>query len=99
MNALTRLHPEDTAIAFDGDRQKISLDSNPDTMAGIELVKNDNGLVTYLSESETKQFAVFSEIFYDRGWKARLDQREEALIRTNYVVSGMPLPRGRHAFP
>ncbi len=96
MNALTRLHPEDTAIAFDGDRQKISLDSNPDTMAVIELVKNDNDLITYLSESETKQFAVFSEIFYDRGWRAWVDNREEPIIRTNYVLRGLSLPPGRH---
>ncbi|HWK04546.1 MAG TPA: YfhO family protein [Puia sp.] len=96
MNALTRLHPEDTAIAFEADRQRISLDANPDRTASIELVKNDNDLVTYLSESDTKQFAVFSEIFYNRGWRAWVDNREEPIIRTNYVLRGLSLPPGRH---
>ncbi|HEY4208611.1 MAG TPA: hypothetical protein VGM31_17415, partial [Puia sp.] len=57
MNALTRLHPADTAILFDADRRKVSLDGDPDTTAIIEMVKNDNDVITYLSESETKQFA------------------------------------------
>jgi hypothetical protein len=96
MNTLTRLHPEDTAIVFNADRPKVSLDPEPDTTAIIELVKNDNDLITYLSESETKQFAVFSEIFYDRGWKAWVDNHEAPIIRTNYALRGLSLPEGRH---
>lgn len=96
MNALTRLDPEDTAVVFDTDRQKISLDADPDSTAVIDLVRNDNDLVTYLSESETKQFAVFSEVFYDRGWKAWVDNHEEPIIRTNYALRGLSLPPGRH---
>lgn len=96
MNALTHLHPEDTAILFDADRQQVLTDPAPDTTAFIDLVKNDNDLITYLSESETKQFAVFSEIFYNRGWKAWVDNHEVPVIRTNYVLRGLSLPPGRH---
>ena len=96
MNALTHLHPEDTAIAFDTDRDRVLVDSHPDTTATIELVKNDNDLITYLSESDTRQFAVFSEVFYNRGWRAWVDNQEEPIIRTNYVLRGLSLPPGRH---
>ncbi|HTI11638.1 MAG TPA: YfhO family protein [Puia sp.] len=96
MSALTHLHPEDTAIVFNTDRQRVSVDADPDSTAFIDLVKNDNDLVTYLSESSTKQFAVFSEVFYDRGWKAWVDNREEPIIRTNYALRGLSLPPGRH---
>jgi hypothetical protein len=96
MNALTRLHPEDTAVVFSADSAKVAFDAVPDTSGSIQLLKNDNDELTYLSESHYRRFAVFSEVFYKRGWRAFIDDKEAPIIRTNYVLRGLSLPAGRH---
>lgn len=67
-----------------------------DTTATIQLLKNDNDEVTYLAQSSRRRFAVFSEVYYKRGWRAWIDDRETPIIRTNYVLRGLAVPPGRH---
>ena len=73
MNALTGFDPKDTAIVLEKDRNAVSIDPQPDSAASIQLIRNDNDVIVYRSESKTRQFAVFSEVFYDRGWKAYVE--------------------------
>jgi len=97
MNALTRFHPRDTAILFSADRGKVVYDPQPDTTkATIQLTKNDNDEISYLSQSPSARFAVFSEVYYKRGWRAWIDDHEAEIIRTNYVLRGLSVPPGRH---
>ena len=100
MDSLTRFQPKKEAILFDADRRlaSASIDPHPDTAATIRLLKNDNDVIIYRSESRTRQFAVFSEIFYNRGWRACIDNfnREQPIIRTDYALRGMSIPAGRH---
>ena len=68
-----------------------------DSTAKIQLIKNDNDLITYSSQSNTNQFAVFSEIYYEReGWKAYIDDKEAPIVRTNYALRGLAVPAGNH---
>ena len=39
-------------------------------------------------------FAVFSEIFYDKGWNAYINGELNEHYRVNYVLRGMNLPKG-----
>ena len=104
MNALTGLDPKDTAIVLEKDRKVVLTDPQPDSGGRIQLVRNDNDEIVYRSESGTRQFAVFSEVFYDRGWKAYLDGgeagedggKELPIVRTNYVLRGVSVPAGKH---
>jgi uncharacterized membrane protein YfhO len=50
----------------------------------------------YSSVTSRKRFAVFSEVFYDRGWKAYIDGAETPIIRTNYMLRGLSVPAGKH---
>jgi hypothetical protein len=96
MDSLTHFQPGAEAILFSADRGKLTFTPGPDSSAYIQLLNNDNDVVNYLSESRKQRFAVFSEIFYQRGWKAWVDDRETPIIRTNYALRGLSIPPGRH---
>ena len=95
MQALTSFNPKDTAVFFAADKSKTG-QFNTDSAATIQLVSNDNDEVTYVSNSASGGFAVFSEIYYDKGWKAYVDEKETPIVRTNYVLRGIQVPAGKH---
>ena len=96
MNDLTHFDPRDTAILFTGDSARVHYDAMTDTGDSIRLVKNDNDEISYLSQSPHARFAVFSEVYYKRGWRAWIDDKETPILRTNYVLRGLSVPKGRH---
>ena len=97
MDDLTGLDTKDTAVLFTKDQGKAVYDaaSAGDT---ISLQKADNDEMIYQSQTSGKRFAVFSEVFYDRGWHAYIDDTdtETPIIRTNYVLRGLSVPAGKH---
>lgn len=96
MKALTNFSPKDTAVLFAKDQGMVSNIAAGNPTDSIYLVKNDNDEVTYKSNSSSNRFAVFSEVFYDRGWKAYIDGKEVPIVRTNYVLRGLVVPAGQH---
>ncbi len=67
-----------------------------DTTAVISLKSYAPNYLVYEYKSASEQFAVFSEIFYDKGWTAYIDGAESPHFRTDYVLRGMILPAGEH---
>ncbi len=96
MRALDNFNPSTTAIVQESFKKYISTGLQWDTAATIQLVKNENDVVTYKFNAATPQFAVFSEVYYDRGWKAYIDDKESPIIKTNYVLRGLMVPAGSH---
>lgn len=93
MDALTNLDTKDTALLFNGDNAVTNSQSPGDT---IYLIHNDNDEMIYHSTSSQPRFAVFSEIYYNRGWQAYIDSHEVSILRTNYVLRGLAVPAGQH---
>ncbi|HRB24175.1 MAG TPA: YfhO family protein, partial [Ferruginibacter sp.] len=50
----------------------------------------------YEFNAATPQFAVFSEIYYNRGWDAFIDGKKTNYAKVNYVLRGIALPAGKH---
>jgi hypothetical protein len=52
--------------------------------------------LTYQAYSENKRLAVFSEIYYPKGWEAYIDDKPVDHIRVNYLLRGLVIPPGEH---
>lgn len=52
----------------------------------------------YVSESKTGGIAVFSEVYYPKGWKVTLDGNDvtDKLFRADYVLRALEIPAGKH---
>lgn len=96
MDALTTFNPKDTAVIEEAHKAGVTLQPQFDSTASIKLNYNDNDVAEYTSESATNQFAVFSEVYYDKGWKAYIDGKETPIVKTNYVLRGLSIPAGKH---
>ncbi len=96
MKGLSHFNPKDTAIVEEGFKVDIPFIPHHDTTATIQLVKNDNDVINYESNSNGNEFAVFSEIYYNRGWKAYIDGKETPIVKTNYLLRGLAIPSGKH---
>jgi len=94
MDALTNFNPKDTAVVEE--KYKSGIHTSIDTTAKISLIKNDNDLVEYHSTGKSDGYAVFSEIYYNAGWKVYIDGKESDIIPTNYVLRGVEIPAGDH---
>lgn len=96
MQALNTFNPEDMVIIDKREQKKVSFPPQPDSSASIELTFNRNDFIQYRSNASTNQFAVFSEVYYPRGWKAYIDDKEAEIVKVNYVLRGLPIPPGKH---
>ena len=95
MNALSNFNPRDTAVLFAQDKGAVPATGTGST-GSIRLQFNANDEAAYVSNSATGGFAVFSEVYYDKGWKAYIDGKEAPIVRTNYVLRGLTIPAGQH---
>lgn len=96
MKALDNFNPRDTAIIDKRYQSLVKGAPQFDSTANIRLTANINDTVRYEYNAATPQFAVFSEIYYDKGWNAYVDGNKSDYVRVNYVLRGMSLPAGKH---
>jgi len=65
-----------------------------DSLASINLTEYKLNYLKYNSKSTSKQFAVFSEVFYEEGWKAYINGVEVPHVNVNYILRGLEIPKG-----
>jgi hypothetical protein len=70
--------------------------STIDTIANIKLIERTPPYLKYESESALNGLAVFSEIYYPKGWHAFIDGNEVPLLRANYALRALEVPAGKH---
>ena len=93
MNLLSTFDLSNKAIVD----QRFGLSTTSYSATGSILLSSyePNHLVYDVNVDEVS-FAVFSEIFYDKGWNAYINGELNAHYRVNYVLRGMNLPKGEY---
>jgi hypothetical protein len=67
-----------------------------DSLSKIELKEFAPPYIKYESESISDGLAVFSEIYYPKGWHAFIDSKEVIILRADYVLRALEIPKGKH---
>ena len=97
LNALSNFKAKETAIIDTRFESQLKNFKFADDTTGTITLKSyaPNDLV-YNSKTKTDQLAVFSEIYYDKGWNAFIDGKPAPYFRSDYVLRAMVVPAGNH---
>jgi hypothetical protein len=97
MQAISSFDPKNEAIV---DKQYQSFINDKtvdyDSEGTIKLVSYHPDHLVYESSTSKSQVAIFSEIYYDKGWKMYIDGKEQPYFRADYVLRAAQLPIGNH---
>ncbi|MFC0876835.1 YfhO family protein [Saccharicrinis sp. FJH2] len=88
------------------DQEAVVNETYSDALGGYDFVKDTTATITleeyranylkYKSTSKTDQLAVFSEIYYPKGWDAFVDGQPVDHINADYVLRALPVHAGEH---
>jgi hypothetical protein len=67
-----------------------------DSASSIQVMEHKPNYLKYESQSQTNGFAVFSEIYYPKGWTASIDGKEAPILGADYVLRALEIPAGKH---
>jgi hypothetical protein len=67
-----------------------------DSLSQITLEEYSPDKLLYKSNNNGNGLAVFSEIYYPKGWKATIDGEAAEIKRVNYVLRALEVPAGTH---
>nr|WP_321406633.1 YfhO family protein [uncultured Carboxylicivirga sp.] len=62
----------------------------------INLMSYAPNKLIFETNTPQNQIAVFSDVYYDKGWNAYIDGNKVDHFRTNYVLRGLMIPEGSH---
>jgi len=67
-----------------------------DNAGSLTLTEYQPNYLKYQFNASSEQLAVFSEIYYDKGWNAYVDGEIVPYFRANYILRAMVIPAGEH---
>lgn len=85
--------PKSTAVI---NTSEFSITGGPTSSGNINLTRYEPNYLIYESENNNGGLAVFSEIYYDKGWNAYIDGKPVDHIRANYILRALEIPAGKH---
>ena len=92
---INKLDSKNKAIVNQTGAEQLKSRYAVDSVATINLVDYKTDELKYTSENKEDGFAVFSEIYYENGWKAYVDGTEVPIFKTNYLLRGIEVPKGK----
>ena len=98
MATIKNFSPKTEAIVHEEFKRQISFKAVLPTPGDskIALVSYSPDHLIYQSSSTSVNVAVFSEIYYTKGWKMFIDGAEQPYFRANYILRAAQIPAGNH---
>ena len=87
--------PSKTAIIDERFRDLIG-DISSSGKSEVKLLNYRANRLEYQIDAQSEELIVFSEVFYNKGWKAFVDGVETSHVRVNYVLRGLKVDSGTH---
>ncbi len=94
--AVGKIDPKKTAVVDTRFNQMLKGNSFASSNSSINLEVYGTKKLTYSSHSDVEAPAIFSEIYYPKGWVCRIDGNETPYFCANYVLRGVMVPAGDH---
>lgn len=94
--ALYGLNTKRDAVIQQKNKEVVPVAGSYNTEGKITLQSYKPNYLVYETDSKDKGFAVFSEIYYPKGWDAYIDGNLTPHTCVNYVLRGMEIPAGKH---
>jgi hypothetical protein len=96
MKSLDKLDTKNVAVVKHKDFEFENKVFAKDSLASVTLDSYKPNHLKYTSNNENEGLAVFSEMYYENGWKATIDGKETKIFRVDYVLRAMVVPAGKH---
>lgn len=97
INALDTFRPKETAIVDQRFESFVKGQTfTYDSTATISLKSYSPNHLVYESNAVKGQLAVFSDIYYDKGWTAYINGKEAPHFRADYILRAMFVPAGKN---
>ena len=68
-----------------------------DSAAFVKLDRYGLDDISFKSNNSQNGLAVFSDIYYAKGWKAFVDGKETPIVKADYVLRAIKIPAGPHS--
>ena len=93
---LGKINTKKEAVSQENFIKSLGLKLNYSAKGVIKLISYQPNNLVYQSETSSEEFAVFSEIYYPKGWNAYIDGQLKEHASVNYVLRGLAIPAGKH---
>jgi hypothetical protein len=99
MSSIYGLNSKTTAVVNTNEFSETGISSfkgSQDSTSSIRLTNYGTKVLKYTSTSSQVLPAIFSEIYYPKGWNCYIDGKLTPSFRANYILRGVMVPAGKH---
>lgn len=96
ITALYNINTKTEAVIQQKNKGGMQLNPAYNGAGSIKLTSYKPNDLVYETETQAPQFAVFSEIYYPKGWNAYVDGTLKPHTCVDYILRGMDVPAGKH---
>lgn len=93
---LGKINTKTEAIIQQKNKDGVQVKPQYDGAGTVKLVSYKPNDLVYETETAAPEFAVFSEVYYPKGWDAYIDGALTPHVCVDYILRGMDVPPGKH---